>query len=229
MRIPHLKRRSQFYQPVLVSLPTDRSIAFGEIRECVFTTPAPSSLEGEIIVDIVDGPEFDTDWVGNDITWFAARIKAAATALRDAKQYGRFLISHPDGECRLTIKRLEDIESALLTQAQCDSILASEIHLSRGISEHERARRLAVATRVPERMQVISLGFRRNADVIVAVLIRANGLCESCFEKAPFLRRSDGSPYLEVHHRVPLSHGGEDTVENAAALCPNCHRKAHFG
>ncbi|OOL15317.1 hypothetical protein BXQ27_32765, partial [Klebsiella aerogenes] len=26
-----------------------------------------------------------------------------------------------------------------------------------------------------------------------------------------------------------LSNGGEDSVENAIALCPNCHRQAHFG
>ena len=26
---------------------------------------------------------------------------------------------------------------------------------------------------------------------------------------------------------VELSKGGEDTVENAVALCPNCHRKMH--
>jgi len=28
---------------------------------------------------------------------------------------------------------------------------------------------------------------------------------------------------------VPLSEGGEDTLENAIALCPNCHRKMHYG
>jgi hypothetical protein len=28
---------------------------------------------------------------------------------------------------------------------------------------------------------------------------------------------------------VPLARGGEDTVENAVAVCPNCHREAHFG
>jgi len=26
-----------------------------------------------------------------------------------------------------------------------------------------------------------------------------------------------------------LAEGGKDTVENAAALCPNCHKEAHFG
>ncbi|HDR7378766.1 TPA: HNH endonuclease [Bacillus toyonensis] len=39
----------------------------------------------------------------------------------------------------------------------------------------------------------------------------------------------DGTPYLEVHHVVPLATGGEDSVENAVALCQNCHRKAHYG
>uniref|UniRef100_UPI003D06D395 HNH endonuclease n=1 Tax=Alcaligenes faecalis TaxID=511 RepID=UPI003D06D395 len=61
------------------------------------------------------------------------------------------------------------------------------------------------------------------------VLERASGSCEACKEPAPFKRKSDGTPYLEVHHRIQLAHGGEDTVENAIALCPNCHRKAHFG
>nr|WP_275041241.1 HNH endonuclease signature motif containing protein [Halomonas meridiana] len=46
---------------------------------------------------------------------------------------------------------------------------------------------------------------------------------------APFNRKSDGSPYLEVHHRKPLAEGGDDTVANAIALCPNCHRAAHYG
>ena len=26
-----------------------------------------------------------------------------------------------------------------------------------------------------------------------------------------------------------LLEGGPDTVENAIALCPNCHRKQHYG
>jgi len=30
-----------------------------------------------------------------------------------------------------------------------------------------------------------------------------------------------------VHHIIPLADGGPDTLENVAALCPNCHRKMH--
>lgn len=61
------------------------------------------------------------------------------------------------------------------------------------------------------------------------VLKRAKGMCEECKKLAPFVRRSDGSPYLEVHHMKKLSDGGLDKVENAKALCPNSHRQAHHG
>lgn len=65
--------------------------------------------------------------------------------------------------------------------------------------------------------------------MVAEVLYRANGHCENCKSAAPFLRDLDNSPYLEVHHKKTLADGGDDTVENAIALCPNCHRKAHYG
>jgi 5-methylcytosine-specific restriction protein A len=34
--------------------------------------------------------------------------------------------------------------------------------------------------------------------------------------------------YLEAHHINFLSEGGKDQEDNLIALCPNCHRKAHF-
>lgn len=58
-------------------------------------------------------------------------------------------------------------------------------------------------------------------------LSRAAGQCESCLASAPF-QRLDGRPYLEVHHIGRLSDGGPDHIENVVAICPNCHRRAHF-
>lgn len=107
--------------------------------------------------------------------------------------------------------------------------LSREIRHAKESNEVERRKRLASAARLPERIQLLSTGFRRNADVIIEVLRRAAGVCEKCKRPAPFLRRSDGTPFLEVHHWTPLADGGEDTIENAGALCPNCHREAHFG
>lgn len=92
-----------------------------------------------------------------------------------------------------------------------------------------RLARLANAPKMPKKTLVISESFDRNPDVVAEVLYRADGRCEACSKLAPFIRKSDGTPYLEVHHRKPLASGGEDTVANAIALCPNCHRHAHFG
>lgn len=93
----------------------------------------------------------------------------------------------------------------------------------------ERKQRLASASKKPTATTGMVTIFRRNPDVIAEVLLRANGTCEECRERAPFARKSDGSPYLEVHHKVRLADNGDDTVENAVAICPNCHRQAHYG
>ena len=92
----------------------------------------------------------------------------------------------------------------------------------------KRAARLAVADKVPDRYQTTTTSFRRNPDVVAEVLLRASGTCEACNKPAPFARAADGTPYLEVHHKVPLAQDGLDCIENAIGLCPNCHRKAHF-
>ncbi|MBS1084447.1 HNH endonuclease [Gluconobacter kondonii] len=60
------------------------------------------------------------------------------------------------------------------------------------------------------------------------VLARARGSCENCRSAAPFLTATR-QPYLETHHIHKLSDGGPDHPASVAALCPNCHREAHFG
>lgn len=53
----------------------------------------------------------------------------------------------------------------------------------------------------------------------------ANGICQLCELPAPFEVR--GEPFLHVHHIEYLSKGGEDTIENSIAVCPNCHARIH--
>jgi len=92
-----------------------------------------------------------------------------------------------------------------------------------------RLQRLATAPRKPKRTVRIVQDFERNPDVVAEVLLRAKSHCEGCGSSAPFNRRSNGTAYLEVHHVIRLVDHGEDSVENAIALCPNCHRQRHFG
>lgn len=70
--------------------------------------------------------------------------------------------------------------------------------------------------------------FVRSPDVVAWVLLQADGCCEVCGSPAPF-NRDDGTGFLEVHHVTTLADGGPDTVDNAVACCPNCHRELHHG
>lgn len=69
---------------------------------------------------------------------------------------------------------------------------------------------------------------QRDRDSYVSEYVkrRAQGICDLCREPAPFKDKKK-RPYLESHHVDWLSNGGEDTIDNAVALCPNCHRKMH--
>ena len=70
--------------------------------------------------------------------------------------------------------------------------------------------------------------YLRSAAVRAYALTRAGGSCEACLEKAPFLSTA-GLPFLEVHHLDRLADGGPDRPERVAGLCPNCHRRCHYG
>lgn len=73
-----------------------------------------------------------------------------------------------------------------------------------------------------ERRHETRSGYKRDARVREQVLLRAHGACEriGCGAKRSF------SGFLDVHHILGV--GNSDRVSNCVALCPNCHREAHF-
>lgn len=79
----------------------------------------------------------------------------------------------------------------------------------------------------PELTTTTTTTYVRDPAVKAWILKHSNGICEGCKAPSPFLGQ-DGLPYLEVHHVMPLSCHGSDTVSNAVALCPNCHRRCHY-
>ena len=126
-------------------------------------------------------------------------------------------------------KEIVSEASSLVDQDEFFGELEKKVQDSRTGSPEERKRRLKTSQKIPRKKAVKSYEFTRNPDVIAEVLERADGSCEDCEEPAPFRRASNNEPYLEVHHKTWLSRGGKDSVENAIALCPNCHRKIHYG
>lgn len=51
-----------------------------------------------------------------------------------------------------------------------------------------------------------------------SVLSAYGNRCEKC---------GWSSARCDVHHRVPKSQGGKNTISNGIVLCPNCHREQH--
>jgi len=116
-----------------------------------------------------------------------------------------------------------------INQTTYNEELNMQVSDSLALSQDKRQKLLTQPSVEVETMLVMTKQFIRNPHVIAEVLSRANGVCELCGNDAPFIRKSDRTPYLEVHHKQTLAEGGPDIVENAIALCPNCHRKEHFG
>jgi predicted HNH restriction endonuclease len=82
--------------------------------------------------------------------------------------------------------------------------------------------------RIPHKTSTTTETYSRDARIAAFVLNEAAGACEACGKPSPFYK-DNGKPYLEVHHLRRLADGGSDTVENAIAVCPNCHRELHYG
>lgn len=78
----------------------------------------------------------------------------------------------------------------------------------------------------PKQQVTRTRSYFRDPAVCAYVLERAKGRCEACGQPAPFIK-ADGDPFLEVHHVVHLAERGPDTIDNAIAACPNCHRRLH--
>lgn len=139
----------------------------------------------------------------------------------------------------ITLVNLREIRKVLARHeanlAQTQNWARHEVEFQQSVEKalkdnaKKRQQRLQDAPKLPAKSMMQIEVFRRNPDVVAEVLLRAKGKCERCQQAAPFKRKSDGTPYLEVHHKRQLADDGEDTVENAEALCPNCHRKEHFG
>lgn len=72
------------------------------------------------------------------------------------------------------------------------------------------------------RVTVVRSMVKRDRRVRAEVLKRAAGACErdNCEEARAF------AGFLDVHHILGVERG--DRVWNCVALCPNCHREAHF-
>lgn len=110
------------------------------------------------------------------------------------------------------------------------AIQKKQEHLERKverISDEELELRARYSRKGVGSRKTITRTYERNVNVAEYTKRKANGKCQLCNQQAPFADKK-GRPFLETHHIVWLSKGGEDTIENTVALCPNCHRTLHI-
>lgn len=117
---------------------------------------------------------------------------------------------------------------ALKTGSLSEGNVCAEQLASALPAEVIRARAAAASGPAP-RQSVERREFVRNPYVVAGALLRAQGRCEVPACTRELFRRTDGTPYLEVHHLIPLAEDGLDTLSNVAAICPSCHREMHHG
>lgn len=70
--------------------------------------------------------------------------------------------------------------------------------------------------------------YHRSSTIKTYVLRRSQGFCEGCGNEAPF-HTPKSMPYLEPHHIRRRADAGPDHPQWVIALCPNCHRRVHYG
>jgi len=76
--------------------------------------------------------------------------------------------------------------------------------------------------------------YPRNPSHAKKAILDANFSCEISPDHKTFIQRFNLKPFAEAHHLIPLRYHNEfkfslDVPANIISLCPNCHRKLHFG
>ena len=120
----------------------------------------------------------------------------------------------------------KDGTTPVVPKTSIDKTFERKVKKASSLSLDELKTRASKSPSKPGSRVTTTTTYQRDPNVVNYTLKRANGVCELCEQPAPF-KKKNGEPYLEVHHVVQLANGGDDTIDNAAALCPNCHRKMH--
>jgi len=124
------------------------------------------------------------------------------------------------------LKLIDHTTSSIISEDDFHKKLEIREKQAKKLSDEELLKKVQSASKISGVRDVVTKQYNRNQDVVEFVKRRADGICQLCNNIAPF-NKKNGEPFLEIHHIKWLSEGGNDTIDNTVALCPNCHRKMH--
>jgi len=139
----------------------------------------------------------------------------------------RVIICDNDGIKEHVERRSLDSEFWYVTSYDSDTGKCSLIRGEPELQYVDQFETNDTGTEKPIKKELVSHVYERSQYVRREVLNRAKGLCEWCGTEG--FTTESGAIYLESHHIIPLSESGDDSSSNVIALCPNDHRKCHYG
>jgi 5-methylcytosine-specific restriction protein A len=113
-----------------------------------------------------------------------------------------------------------------ISAAELSAVETRRTRRARRKSDEELTQQASNAPKQAGQRRTSATQYQRSEAISEYTKRRANGHCDLCGQPAPFEDR-EGRPFLESHHIEWLARGGEDSISNTVALCPNCHRKMH--
>lgn len=125
------------------------------------------------------------------------------------------------------VRRIDKADLLPMPQAAMRKVAERQRKDAKQLTDADIAARAKLRSRPASSRETTAITYVRDEYVAEYARRRANGICDLCGQPAPFLDRA-GQPHLESHHVVWLARGGDDSILNTVALCPNCHRKMHL-
>jgi 5-methylcytosine-specific restriction protein A len=123
--------------------------------------------------------------------------------------------------------RLKNGKPVIIDKDYSEKAFLAKAKKARRLSDQEVENRAQNAKKRTGQRSITSKQHDRDPWVAEHAKRAANGVCQLCENDAPFKNKA-GEPFLETHHIIWLAKGGEDTINNTVALCPNCHKKMHI-
>jgi 5-methylcytosine-specific restriction enzyme A len=164
-------------------------------------------------------------------------VNSAKSQIRELDDYYWKVIHYDTGSGDFELVRLDENSKNLSNEDLINTAVSSYLRTPTSNSDEFELKANSLlslkgepppkGTKKPAKKSKISNARERSPEVKRWLLDNTGNVCECCLVE-PFLK-PDGSTYREIHHLKKLADDGSDRVENAVAICANCHRELHFG
>jgi predicted HNH restriction endonuclease len=177
-----------------------------------------------IQIHVLNDPEFDV----LDTSYYSSMRRSDPTRTPEPRMGREFIHWAKRGD-KIAIGNIGDQIYAWKVAAVDLPLAETANRIASTADEQDILQKAREAKGKPPKQERTVSDFKRNLAVVAGALTRANGGCEMPNCSIVLFQKDDGGNFLEVHHIVPLGEDGDDTLVNAAALCPMCHRELHYG